>query len=63
MDEPKCDKCGAEITTGFMAVFCPLAERCEFWVPKQAELLHELRGDIRGECEVTSMRRSHDRAE
>jgi hypothetical protein len=42
---PKCDKCGAEITTGLMAVFCPLAEQCEFWVPEQAEFLHELRDE------------------
>ena len=42
-DAPICDKCGAEITTGLMAVFCPLAEECEFWVPEQAEFLRELR--------------------
>ena len=41
--EPHCDKCGAPITTGLMAVFCPMAEQCEFWVPEQAEFLHELR--------------------
>jgi len=29
--DPKCDKCGAEITTGLMAAFCPLGEKCEFW--------------------------------
>lgn len=29
--EPCCDKCGAPITTGLMAVFCPNKERCEFW--------------------------------
>ena len=40
---PLCDRCGAEITTGLMAVFCPLAEECEFWVPEQAEFLRELR--------------------
>ena len=41
--EPTCDKCGAPITTGFMAVFCPQAEDCEFWVPEASEFLHELR--------------------
>ena len=29
----RCDKCGTEITTGAMAVFCPLGKECEFWVP------------------------------
>lgn len=29
MDDPKCDKCGAPITTGLMAVFCPRND-CEF---------------------------------
>lgn len=43
MTDPRCDKCGAEITTGLMAAFCPLVEECEFWVPEQAEFLHELR--------------------
>lgn len=28
---PCCDKCGLEITTGFMVFFCPERERCEFW--------------------------------
>ena len=43
MDDPKCDKCGAPITTGLMAVFCPYAEQCEFFVPEQAEFIKELR--------------------
>lgn len=30
-DAPRCTLCGAEITTGLMAVFCPRAEACEFW--------------------------------
>jgi hypothetical protein len=30
-DEPKCGKCGYEITTGLMAVFCPEGSACEFW--------------------------------
>lgn len=34
--EPRCDKCGVEITTGMMAVFCPLGTECEFY-PKDAE--------------------------
>jgi hypothetical protein len=29
---PKCDKCGAEVTTGLMAAFCPQKEQCEFYV-------------------------------
>lgn len=36
-EEPKCDKCGAEITTGAMAVFCPEGKKCEFWVPEVEE--------------------------
>lgn len=31
MDDPKCDTCGAEITTGLMALFCPRKEQCEFY--------------------------------
>ena len=33
-NEPRCDKCGAEITTGLMAVFCPQRRQCEFYVPE-----------------------------
>jgi hypothetical protein len=29
-DCPKCDKCGAPITTGSMAVFCQFARECAF---------------------------------
>jgi hypothetical protein len=29
-DCPKCDKCGAPITTGSMAVFCKFARECAF---------------------------------
>ena len=32
---PKCDTCGAEVTTGMMAAFCPRREGCEMW-PKDA---------------------------
>jgi hypothetical protein len=28
---PTCDTCGAPITTGAMALLCPLREKCEFW--------------------------------
>jgi len=31
--EPCCGKCGALITTGAMALFCPAGKDCEFWVP------------------------------
>jgi hypothetical protein len=26
--EPKCDRCGAPITTGMMALMCPYARQC-----------------------------------
>lgn len=29
-ERPKCDKCGAPITTGSMAVFCLFARECAF---------------------------------
>lgn len=29
-DRPKCDKCGAPVTTGAMALFCPHARACAF---------------------------------
>lgn len=46
MDDPKCYSCGAEITTGMMAVFCPRGRKCEFWChePELDEFLCELRG-------------------
>lgn len=28
---PTCDKCGAPISTGLMAVICPEDEQCAFW--------------------------------
>lgn len=28
---PVCDTCGAELTTGLMAVFCPRGKQCEFY--------------------------------
>lgn len=27
-DEPKCDRCGAPITTGMMALMCPHGRQC-----------------------------------
>jgi hypothetical protein len=42
---PKCDRCGAPVTTGLMAVFCPRAEQCEFWPdhPESVAFVRELR--------------------
>ena len=31
---PRCDKCGAPVETGAMALFCPKGRDCEFWVPE-----------------------------
>lgn len=44
MDDPKCDKCGAEITTGLMAVFCPQGVKCEFYPddPESQAFLRQL---------------------
>jgi phage FluMu protein Com len=28
---PSCNKCGAPVTTGLMAAFCPKRKECEFW--------------------------------
>lgn len=28
---PTCDKCGAPVETGFMALICPYEQACEFW--------------------------------
>lgn len=28
---PTCGKCGAPVTTGAMALLCPLRTKCEFW--------------------------------
>lgn len=45
MNIPKCDTCGAEITTGLMAAFCSRGERCEFWPddPESQLFLREFR--------------------
>ena len=44
-DTPRCDKCGMEITTGLMAVFCPFGKECEFYPeePELQEFIDELR--------------------
>jgi hypothetical protein len=39
--EPTCEKCGAPITTGLMAAFCPKGKDCEFWVPEFEEFLKD----------------------
>ena len=36
---PRCDKCGAEITTGLMAAYCPQGKECEFWNPAVDEFM------------------------
>jgi len=43
-DGPTCDRCGAPVTTGAMAAWCPHRERCEFWPddPESQELLDNL---------------------
>lgn len=45
--DSRCDTCGAPITTGFMALLCPRAERCEFWPDDAAgqEFVRQLRAD------------------
>jgi hypothetical protein len=30
-DDPKCNKCGVELTSALMAAMCPYREKCEFW--------------------------------
>jgi len=42
-EDPECPKCGAPITTGLMAVFCPLKQECEFWEPDLDEAILEFR--------------------
>lgn len=55
LDEcPRCDMCGAEITTGLMAVFCPRREKCEFY-PEDADsqaFVAQLRGDFHNPTEI-----------
>lgn len=38
---PRCDKCGAEITTGLMAAFCEKGKDCEFYVPALDDFMAE----------------------
>jgi hypothetical protein len=47
LDEPTCEKCGAPITTGLMAAFCPRGKDCEFWNPAVDEFMAEFRGENR----------------
>jgi hypothetical protein len=59
MDDPHCETCGAEITSGLMAAFCPRGERCEFWPrdadPGSIEMLRCMRGETGGaHCGATS---------
>lgn len=46
---PTCDKCGAPICTGLMAVFCPRGDDCEFFPdePDLQEFIHDLRAPNR----------------
>lgn len=39
--EPRCDKCGAELTTGLMAAFCEKGKGCEFYVPEPDDFMAE----------------------
>ena len=48
-DAPHCDTCGAELTTGLMAAFCPRRERCEFW-PEDATGMNFIRW-VKGEID------------
>jgi len=40
--DPVCDKCGAPMTTAFMAVFCPQREQCAFF-PAEPDLQEFIR--------------------
>jgi hypothetical protein len=44
--DPCCDRCGAPVTTGVMALICPYEKRCEFWC-EEVETLAEMMGDAR----------------
>lgn len=46
--DPTCDKCGAPVTTGLMAVICPYAEQCAFWPEdKQSQdFIRKMRGPV-----------------
>jgi hypothetical protein len=30
-DDPRCEVCGAPVTSALMAAMCPHREKCEFW--------------------------------
>ena len=38
-DCPKCSLCGAPVTTGLMAAFCPRFRQCEFYSPAVEEFI------------------------
>lgn len=40
-DTPRCDRCGAEITTGLMAASCEKGKDCEFYTPAVDEFMAE----------------------
>lgn len=40
-DAPRCDKCGAEMTTALMGAFCPLGRECEFWTPELEDFIND----------------------
>jgi hypothetical protein len=49
-EEPVCDKCGAVLTTGLMAVFCIRREECQFWPEGEegdsdVDFIRHLRGE------------------
>lgn len=45
--DPKCDLCKAPITTGLMAMHCPMGKRCEFWPtdPEGDAFIRMMRGE------------------
>ena len=46
-DSPRCEVCGAELTTALMAAFCPRREQCHFWPDDDQgrEFIRLLRGE------------------
>jgi hypothetical protein len=45
--EPKCDRCGAPVTTGLMAMMCPHARQCVFVDGDEHwEIVEEMRVDF-----------------
>ncbi len=41
-NDPTCDKCGAPVTTGLMAAFCPRFRDCEFYTPELDDFMNLL---------------------